>query len=180
MKHVSAIILLSVLCVSACLFSTQSFAQMPGPASELKKLDFMVGTWNSEGEMKPGPMGPGGKVTITDKYEWMPGGFFLVMHSSFKNDMVDGTGISFMGYNPDDKQYTYDEFNSMGERSHSNGSVDGDTWTWMGDNKMGGQTMKTRFTLKVLSLTSYSYKFDVSQDGATWTAVMDGKATKAK
>jgi len=94
--------------------------------------------------------------------------------------MGNGTATSFMGYNSDDKQYTYDEFNSMGERTHSTGTIDGDTWTWIGDNKMGGQMVKGRFIMKVVSPTSYTYKFDVSQDGTNWTTVMDGKATKSK
>jgi len=178
MKRAPAMFLLFAVCLF--VFSTQSFGQMPTPAPELKKLEALSGTWNSEGDMKPGPMGPGGKMTMTDKYEWMPGGFFLVLHSTFKGDMGNGTATSFMGYNSDDKQYTYDEFNSMGERTHSTGTIDGDTWTWIGDNKMGGQMMKGRFIMKVVSPTSYTYKFDVSQDGTNWTTVMDGKATKAK
>jgi hypothetical protein len=58
------------------------------------------------------------------------------------------------------------------------GTVEGDTWTWLGDSKMGTQMMKGRFTVVILSPTSYTYKFEVSKDGATWNAVMDGKATK--
>jgi hypothetical protein len=123
-------------------------------------------------------MGPGGKMTMSDKNEWMPGGLFLTMHSSFNSDMASGSGIAFMGYDPDSKQYTYDEFNSMGERTHSTGTVNGDTWTWVGDQKMGDQTMKGRFTTKILSPTSYSFKFEMSQDGTTWSTIMDGKSTK--
>ncbi len=124
--------LLSILC--CLIFSTSGFAQMsmPTPAPELKKLDFLVGTWNDEGEMKASPMGPGGKMTMTEKNEWMPGGFFLVLHSTFNSAMGSGSGMAVMGYDQEAKQYTYDEFNSMGERTHSTGSLDGDTWTWTG------------------------------------------------
>jgi Protein of unknown function (DUF1579) len=177
-KRASATSLIFVLYLAA--LSIQSFAQMPTPAPELKKLDALVGTWNSEGDLKPGPMGPGGKMTMAEKYKWMPGGFFLVLHTTFKSDMMDGSGTSFMGYNSDDKQYTYDEFDSMGERAHSTGAVDGDTWTWSGEEKMGGRMMKNHFIMKMVSPTAYSYKYEVSQDGTTWTTVMDGKATKAK
>jgi hypothetical protein len=38
--------------------------------------------------------------------------------------------------------------------------------------------MKTRFPLKTLSPTSYTFKFEVSQDGNNWSTVMDGRATK--
>jgi len=56
--------------------------------------------------------------------------------------------------------------------------VDGDTWTWTNDEKMGGQTIHGRFTVKILTPSSYSFKFEVSSDGATWSTVMEGKATK--
>ncbi|MGH9513761.1 MAG: DUF1579 family protein [Terriglobales bacterium] len=180
MKRISSAMSLFIACFLALIFGAQCFAQMPTPAPELKKLDFLAGNWHDDADMKPGPMGPGGKMTMTEKNEWMQGGFFLVLHSTYDSPMGSGSGIAFMGYNPDAKQYTYDEFNSMGEANHSNGTVDGDTWTWLGDQKMGDQTIKGRFTMKVLSPTSYSFKYEMSQDGATWNTVMDGKSTKAK
>ena len=32
--------------------------------------------------------------------------------------------------------------------------------------------------MKVVSPTSYTFKYEMSQDGTSWTTVMDGKATK--
>lgn len=154
--------------------------EMPKPGPEHKKLDIFAGSWTLDGDIKPGPMGPGGKMTETEKCEWMDGGFFLVCHSDFKGVMGGGTGVSYMGYSTDDKTYTYREFNSWGEFDDSKGSVDGDTWTWTSDEKMGGQAMKGRFTMKVTSPTSYTFSFEMSQDGTKWTTVMDGKATKGK
>jgi hypothetical protein len=88
-----------------------------------------------------------------------------------------------MGYSADDKAYTYREFNSWGEFTDSKGSVDGDTWTWVNDEKvndekMGTTVMKGKFTMKVTSPTSYNFMFEMSPDGTKWTTVMDGKATK--
>jgi len=173
----------SALLLGIVFVAGAAFAQMevPKPAPELKKLDFLVGNWTSEGELKPGPMGPGGKVAVDGHNEWMEGGFFLVLHSQYKSAaMGDGSGIAFMGYNADEKVYTYDEFNSSGEANHSKGTVEGDTWTWMSDLKMGPQTMKGRFTMKILSPTSYLYKFEVSPDGKNWNLFLDGKDTKNK
>ncbi|HEX3469914.1 MAG TPA: DUF1579 family protein [Silvibacterium sp.] len=161
--------------------SVQAQMPVPKPAPEVKKLDYLAGTWKMDGEVKPGPMGPGGKMTMTGENAWMDGGFFLVSHSKFEGaGMGSGSSTSFAGYNPDQKAYTYDEFNSMGEAEHSNGTIDGDTWTWTSDEKMGGQTMKGRYTMKVLTPTSYNFKFELSPDGTTWNTVMDGKATKVK
>ena len=164
------------------LFTTLStYAQMPTPkpAPELKKLDYFLGTWTLEGDMKPGPMGPGGKMTETERTEWMDGGFFLVSHIDFKSaGMGNGTGISFLGYNANDKVYTYDGFNSMGEAEHAKGTLDGDTWTYTAEEKMNGQTMNGRFTIKQLTPTSYSFKFEMAPPGGEFATVMDGKATR--
>ena len=178
MRRVSTITILLTL-LFAVVVSAQAQMPAPTPAPELKKLALFAGTWTMDGDMKAGPMGPGGKVTGTEHIEWMEGGFFLVSHSTFKGGaMGNGSGMSFMGYDANEKVYTYDEYNSMGEAEHSKGTVDGDTWTWTSNEKMGGMTMKGRFIMKILSPTSYSFKFDMSQDGTNWTTVMDGKTTK--
>jgi hypothetical protein len=171
-----------MLCTTILLLSVLGLAQMemPKPGPEHKKLDMFVGSWTLEGDMKPSSMGPGGKMTETENCQWMEGDFFLVCHTDFKGTMGSGTGLSIMGYSTDDKAYTYREFNSWGEFDDSRGSVEGDTWTWTSDEKMGGTAMKGRFTMKITSPTAYNFSFEMSQDGKTWSNVMDGKATKNK
>jgi hypothetical protein len=153
----------------------------PKAGPEHKKLDMFAGTWTLEGEIKPGPMGAGGKLTEDEKCEWMDGGFYLVCHVNFRSAfMGNGEGLAVMGYSSDDKTYTYREFNSFGEFEDAKGSVDGDTWTWTSDERMGNSTVKGRFTMKITSATSYTVMYELSQDGKAWNTVMDGKATKAK
>lgn len=165
------------------LAATAAFAQMgiPKPGPEVKKLDYFVGHWTSEGDMKPGPMGPGGKFKIQETTEWMDGGYYIVIHSkSSGGGMPDWTSTAYMGYDTQEKVYTYNEFNSMGEPSASKGTVDGDTWTWLSDMKMGPKTMKGRYTVKVMPPNAYTYKYEISPDGTNWTLVMDGKDTRNK
>jgi hypothetical protein len=164
------------------VLAAAAFAQQgpPTPAPELKKLEYFVGSWSLTGDMKPGAMGPGGAMSEDERCEWMDGNFFLVCHADFRSSMGNGSGLSIMGYNTDDKGFNYREFNSWGEFMESKGSLEGETWTWTSDEKMGGQTMKSRFTMKITSPTTYNFSFEMSQDGTKWTDVMDGKATKAK
>src|SRR3974390_2401618 len=83
-------------------------APMPQPGPELKKLDYFAGSWSSAGDLKPGPMGPGGKMTASEKGDWMEGGFFLVLHSTYSGGgMGSGSGLAIMGYDPLEKVYTY-------------------------------------------------------------------------
>ncbi len=152
--------------------------EVPKPAPELKKLGYFAGRWTTEGDIKPGPMGSGGKFTGTNQVQWMDGAFFLVTHSDFNGAMGKGAETSYMGYDSNHKMYTYDSFNTLGEADHAKGNVNGDTWTWQSETRMGAQTMKGRLTIWVRSATAYNFRFEMSPDGTTWTTVLEGKATK--
>jgi len=121
-------------------------------------------------------------MTETETCKWMEGGYFLVCNVDFKSTMGNGTGTSYLSYDANEKVYTYDAFNSTGEAEHSKGTLEGDTWTWSSEEKMGGQSMKAHFIIKMPSSSpnSYSFRFDMSPDGNTWNTLMDGKATKQK
>lgn len=159
--------------------SVQAQMAPPSPAPELKKLDFMTGDWTAEGTINAGPGMPGGKFTQTSHAEWMDGNFFLVEHDNGDyGAMGKAKEMAIFGYDSDRKVYTYHAFSSTGEDEGSTGTVDGDTWTWTGDMKMDGAMMKGRYTMKVLSPTSYTMKYEISQDGTNWVTAMEGKATK--
>ena len=174
MKRAGMMFVTGLLLMAAAL--AQAGPPKPGP--ELKKLDVFAGAWTLDGDMKPMMGSPGGSMTESEKCEWMEGGFYIVCHSDYKSSMGNGVGLSVLGYSTDDKAYTYREFNSFGEFDDSKGTADGDTWTWTSDEKMSGMTMKGRFTMKMTSTTSYTFIFEMSQDGTKWSTVMDGKATK--
>ena len=170
-------IILAAAAVSTAVALAQQTAPKPGP--EIKKLDVMAGAWSVEGDVKPNDMGPGGKMSEDEKCDWEEGDFYLVCHTDFKSaNFGNGSALSIFGYSPADKAYIYREFNSWGEEMDSKGSVDGDTWTWTNDEKMGDKTMKGRYTMKFTSSSSYSFTYEMSPDGAKWTTVVDGKASK--
>jgi len=153
--------------------------EMPKPGPEHKKLDMLAGSWTIEGDVKPNPMGPGGKMSEDEKCEWMEGGFFLICHVDFKSaSMGSGSGMSILGYSNEGRSYTYREFNSWGEAMDSKGSLDGDTWTWTSDEKMGDTMVKGRFKMKMTSASSYDFTYETSADGNKWTVIVDGKGSK--
>jgi len=156
----------------------QAQAQAPQPAPELKKLDYFAGTWTTEGEIKPGPMGSGGRFTGTNRVQWMDGAFFLVTHSEFHGAMGNGEETSYMGYDAADKMYTYDSYSTLGEADHATGNVDGDTWTWQSRTRMSAVTLRGKLTLRMLSERAYTFRFETSPDGTAWTTVLEGKTTR--
>jgi len=165
------------------MVAASAWAQMsttPGP--EVKKLDYFAGSWTTEGTIAQGPWGMGGKFTSTATSEWMPGNFFLQAHNDFKMPPEiggDSKEVSFMGYDTDQNVYTFESFNSQGRRESSKGTLTGgDTWTWTSSQNYAGQEIQQKMTIKVLSPTSYSMKFEISMDGKNWMPFMDCKATK--
>jgi hypothetical protein len=151
------------------------------PGAEVKKLDYFGGTWTTDCTIAQGPWGMGGKFSATHTGEWMTGNFFLQGHSDYKMPPElggDGKGLSMMGYDTQQNIYTLDEFNSTGQHASWKGSVSGDTWTFTNSMNYAGQDIDQKMTMKILSPTSYSVKFEVSLDGKSWMPFMEGKATK--
>lgn len=180
MKRASLVIYATLLILVAAV-SLQAQMGPRTPAPELKKLDFLAGDWSAEGTMTMGPPGtPSTKWTMNTHAEWMDGNFFLVEHddADLGPPMGKSKEMAVPGYDSDKKVYTYKAFSSTGEAEESTGTLDGDTWTWTSDEHFGGQTMKGRYTMKVLSPTSYMMKFELSPDGKAWNTAMEGKATK--
>ena len=162
--------------------SAAAMAQMNTPAPELKKLDYFVGNWSTEATVVPGPWGGGGKFTDAVKTEWMKGGFFQVRHSDFSMPPElggAGTTLAILRYDAEKNTYTEERFDSMGRHAVLSGTLNGDTWTWTGENNYGGMTIKSRLTLKIILPTSYTSKYEVSSDGgANWMTFWNGKVTK--
>ncbi len=154
--------------------------QHPAPAPELKKLDYLIGDWRVESDLKPSSSGPGGKITETFHHQWMQGNFFLITHCRYSVPSLGRDGVEYevMGYDSKKHQYTYESFNSDGEHDVATVSVDaaGKVWTFNSVPDSPGAT-KWRHTETVLSPTSYTIKLEVFQNG-NWSTIMEGKGTK--
>ena len=151
----------------------------PGP--EVKKLDYFLGAWTTEGTIAQGPWGMGGKFTTSETTGWMPGNFFLQSQTEAKMPPEiggDHKGVLIMGYDTQQNVYTSDRFTSLGRHDASTGTVSGDTWTWTSTPNYGGMEVQVKMTIKTLSPTSYTLKYEISLDGKNWMPLMDGKATK--
>jgi hypothetical protein len=153
-------------------------AQTPGP--EHKRLGYFVGKWITEGEMKPSPMGPGGKITSNDSCEWFSGGFAVICHGDGKSPMGPSKSIGIMGYSTEEKVYTYygADNTMMSMTSVPRGTLQGDTWTYNDESLMGGQKVKSRVTIKELSPTAYTFKMELQGPDGKWAPMIEAKSTK--
>ncbi len=176
MKHWASFF--SVACIILVGALPALSQQPPNPAPELQKLNRWVGKWSYEGEIKPGPMGPGGEFTSKDTCEWFEGGFAIVCRSEAHGPTGPSKGMGILSYDPGEKLYTYYGVESMAPPGGGKGNVEGDTWTYHGEAKMEGQTMKFRYIIIVTSPTSHDVKAEYSVDGGPWNTMMEGKGTK--
>ncbi len=176
MKHVLR--LLTISFILTCLAVAQSPQQAPAPSPAQQMMGYFVGNWKLQGTVKLSPTAPAGPFTSTEHSEWVPGSFFVETHSSMKSPMGNIRGMRIMEYNPADKTYTYNAYNSLGEHQVAIGHVQGNVWTWTAEEKMNGVTVGGRYTVTLVSATSYTFTSEVSTPSGGWNTVMEGKATR--
>jgi hypothetical protein len=171
----------SCLALAAGLSFAEAPAGKPVPGPEHKKLGYFVGKWTMTGEMKPSPFMPGGTMSGTDVCDWFEGGFAVVCKTEGKGPMGPMKGLGIMGYSTEEKAYTYYGLDNgpMTMASVPRGTVQAGTWTYADESMMGGKKIKSRYVLKELSPTSYTFKWEMLGEDGTWQTLAEGKSTKA-
>lgn len=175
-----SLVVCTVLSVMSLQVAAAQGGQPPKPGPENEKLAYFVGKWSVEGDMKPGPMGPGGKFTSNDNCEWFDGHYSVICHSEGTTPMGPAKSIGILGYSPEEKVYTYYGVDNSGMTMSSvpKGTVAGDTWTYLDQGTMGGQKYKSRVVIKQVSPTSYTFKMDMQGPDGKWMPMMESKNTK--
>src|SRR5512143_1975594 len=110
--------------------------EMPKPGPEHQKLGYFVGAWKMDADMKPGPMGPGGKMTGTSNCSWFDGHYAVVCKDSSSGPMGPMKGMGILSYDREDKKYQYFGMDSMGMSEKAEGAVENDVWTYTNEGKM--------------------------------------------
>ena len=128
----------------------------PAVGAEHRRLDPFVGTWRVTGENKGGaPNAPDTKVTGEERYDWMPGGFFLQGHwdRHFGDDRHTGTSI--IRYDHSTHEYSAYNVDNLGYARTYRMTEQGGVWSLTGAQERAtirftddGATMKTRWELK--------------------------------
>ena len=152
----------------------------PGPAQA--RLAYFVGKWKAEGEVKPGPMGPGGKITTTDDCQWFEGKFSVICRSEGTTPNGPTRSIGILGYSTEEKVYTYYGVDNSGMTMSSvpKGTIQGDTWTYTDESTMGGQKVKSRVTIKEVSPKSYTFRMEFQGPDGKWMPAMETTNTKVQ
>jgi Protein of unknown function (DUF1579) len=103
----------------------------PGP--EIRRLELLIGRWINEGHLVDEAVQPGSKIVASDVYEWAPGGFFVIHPAYGRIGEVDVGGVEVIGYDPSTQIYWSQFFDSQGDASTSELTLDGEHWIWQGE-----------------------------------------------
>ena len=168
----------SVVVVLICGFTALSLAQAPPegpkPGPEHKKLEYFLGTWKVESEIKANEYVPAGKGVTTETYTLDPGGFYL--ESRAEGQIPRTVGI--IAYDSHAKVYTTFYASSAGLVGTGTGTVNGNTWTWMLEDKVFGKAAKGRTTITILSASQYTSKYEMLDANGRYVTLTEGTATK--
>ena len=171
---------LLALFLAASTALAQPPAGPPKPGPEHKRLSYFEGKWTAEGEQKANPFGAAGKFTSKDTCDWVLDGFFLKCTSEGKDPVGEMKGIGLMGYDAENKVYTYYGADSRGMGGPGEGTVKGKVWTFTSSMKVKGKVINSRYVATEVSPTEYTFKWEMADEKGNWTTLAEGKETKAK
>jgi hypothetical protein len=102
----------------------------PGPAHA--RLARFVGTWDTTGRLVDGPSGAAGALVAVDRYEWMPGGFFLLHHVDGRLGDAAVRALEVIGWDDARGAYRTWAFDEAGTAATYEARLDGRAWTIVG------------------------------------------------
>ena len=163
-----------LICGFTALLPAQAPPAPPKPGPEHKKLEYFVGKWTVESEIKANEFLRAGKTVSTETCTLGPGGFYVECRAEGQLP----TRLAIIAYDSHAKVYTSYYANSGGLVGTATGSVEGNTWTWMVEDKFAGKAIKGRTTSTMLSPTQFTSKYEMADGKGGYTTILEGKATK--
>ncbi|MEO5647802.1 MAG: DUF1579 family protein [Chitinophagaceae bacterium] len=94
------------------------------PAPELMQLNFLIGNWHSEGELLANSSRPSVRISGTDSYEWVAGGFFILHRVDVLMGDEPVEVIELIGYDPLSNTYSMKSFDNKGEFTMMEANID--------------------------------------------------------
>ena len=148
--------------------------EMPKPSKGHLKMEKLAGSWEGEETMHPSPWDPkGGTAVGRSTHRMALSGFALLNDYEQERDgVVTFTGHGVMTFDPKGERYTLHWFDCMGSPPEVFvGDFNGDVLTLA----HGGPGMHARFTYDLSDSRQMRTKMEMSQDGATWNTLFEGR-----
>lgn len=151
--------------------------EMPKPTPGHLRLERLAGHWEGEETMHPSEWDPeGGTAVGRTRSRLALSGFALVSDYEQERDgVVTYAGHGVFSFDPKEDLYSLHWFDSMGSPPEVfRGRFEGDVLTVA----HGGPGMHARLTYDFIDSATMQTKMEMSQDGAEWRTLFDGRYTR--
>ena len=98
-----------------------------------KRLEILIGTWNTTGEIKATDDSPAMTLLATDTYEWLPGGFFMLHSADARMGGNPSRSIEIIGYDAASGDYVTRSYDDQGGSDAFTASLKGRGWSIDGE-----------------------------------------------
>ncbi len=150
--------------------SVSSLELQPGP--EHKKLEPLVGTWNTRGSTIASASMPAVEFSGTDTYEWLQGGFFLLHCVDVMMGEQRVTGVETIWFDPARHCYRTHFVDANGQTSTYQAQLYDREWTLASQtDRFAGRFSEDWATI--------SGRWERMGGGADWEPWMDVTLTRA-
>jgi hypothetical protein len=132
-----------------------------------------VGTWSTEGRMVAAAGEPAILIKGTDRYGWLPGGFFLMHKVDVLVGGEENKTTEIIGYDALRGHFTLQYFDNKGNTGSMTATCSGNNWVFQGEN--------LRFTGGFNEVADvFAGSWEQRDDTGKWKHLMDIKLTRQR
>ncbi|HEX5725277.1 MAG TPA: DUF1579 family protein [Longimicrobiaceae bacterium] len=108
------------------------------------RLEAFAGTWHKVGRALDSPFGPAAAVTAVERFEWLPGGRFLVHRLDGRLGEAEMACIEILGADEQEEGYFAHTYYNDGRQNRWQVEEDGGTWTFRTELTFDGKPFEVR------------------------------------
>ena len=99
------------------------------PSAAHRALDVFAGRWVTRGTIHATADAPAAELLAIDRYEWLPGGFFLLHHVDARLGGVAARSLEVIGHDPARGCYVSRSYDDRGGSEEFTARLDGLAWS---------------------------------------------------
>ena len=136
-----------------------------------EQLNRFVGLWTTTGKIVSTSLTPSVDINGIDRYEWLPGGFFLLHQADVYIGKEKSQTHEIIGYDSTREIYTMQHYNSRGDSGFMTATLTNNVWMFTGET--------LRFTGGFSTNdTTFSGIWEQKNEDGNWVHLMDIKLTR--
>lgn len=160
--------------------ATACAAESPAAESPAKRLEYFVGTWKESGESRADSNQEFGKLSGNETCEWQAGHAAVLCRETTRDASGTVDASYLIGYDPVSKTYVLRGFDNTGMTLTATGTIDQDTWTWIGLSNSAAGSMSMRFTFDLAHRPGRTMTVEFADKEGKWVKAAAIDYSKAK